>query len=104
MQLKRQRKKLRTQYQNTENVHEKTVIIERIKLTKERITNKMKGNRSRRVIKVAQQIKPNVDNGGQMWEIKQKVQRKNQTPHTIKDEKQQNRMFIPGIRRIQEIK
>ena len=104
MQLKRQRKKLRTQYQNTENVHEKTVIIERIKLTKERITDKMKGNRSRRVIKVAQQIKPNVDNGGQMWEIKQKVQRKNQTPHTIKDEKQQNRMFIPGIRRIQEIK
>ena len=104
MQLKRQRKKLRTQYQNTENVHEKTVITERIKLTKERITDKMKGNRSRRVIKVAQQIKPNVDNGGQMWEIKQKVQRKNQTPHTIKDEKQQNRMFIPGIRRIQEIK
>ena len=104
MQLKRQRKKLRIQYQNTENVHEKTVIIERIKLTKERITDKMKGNRSRRVIKVAQQIKPNVDNGGQMWEIKQKVQRKNQTPHTIKDEKQQNRMFIPGIRRIQEIK
>ena len=95
---------MRTQYQNTENVHEKTVIIERIKLTKERITDKMKGNRSRRVIKVAQQIKPNVDNGGQMWEIKQKVQRKNQTPHTIKDEKQQNRMFIPGIRRIQEIK
>ena len=39
-----------------------------------------------------------------MWEIKQKVQRKNQTPHTIKDEKQQNRMFIPGIRRIREIK
>ena len=104
MQLKRQRKKLRTQYQNTENVHEKTVIIGRIKLTKERITDKMKGNRSRRVIKVPQQIKPNVDNGGQMWEIKQKVQRKNQTPHTIKDEKHQNRMFIPGIRRIQEIK
>ena len=64
MQLKRQRKKLRTQYQNTEHVHEKTVIIERIKLTKERITDKMKGNRSRRVIKVAQQIKPNVDNVG----------------------------------------
>ena len=32
MQLKRQRKKLRAQYQNTENVYEKTVIIERMKL------------------------------------------------------------------------
>ena len=91
MQLKRQRKKLRAQYQNTENIYEKTVIIERIKLIKEHITDKMKENRSRRIIKVAQQIKSNVDNGGKIWEVKRKVQRKNQTPHTIKDEKS-NRM------------
>ena len=87
MQLKRQRKKLRAQYQNTENIYEKTVIIERIKLIKEHITDKMKENRSRRIIKVAQQIKSNVDNGGKIWEVKRKVQRKNQTPHTTKDEK-----------------
>ena len=37
----------------------------------------MKENRSRKIIKVVQQI----------WEIKRKVQRKNQTPHTTKDEK-----------------
>ena len=91
MQLKRQRKKLRAQYQNTENIYEKTVIIERIKLIKEHITDKMKENRSRRIIKVAQQIKSNVDNGGKIWEVKRKVQRKNQTPHTFKDEKS-NRM------------
>ena len=54
MQLKRQRKKLRAQYQNTENIHEMTVIIERIKLIKEHIIDKMKENRSRRIIKVAQ--------------------------------------------------
>ena len=41
---------------------------------------------SRRVIKVAQQIKSNADNGEKMREIKRKVQRKNQTSHTIKDE------------------
>ena len=34
MQLKRQRKKLRAQYQNTENIYEKTVIIEREKIHK----------------------------------------------------------------------
>ena len=79
--------KHRAQYQNAENIFEKTVIIERIKLIKEHITDKMKENRSRRIIKVAQQIKSNVDNGGKIWEIKRKVQRKNQTPHTIKDEK-----------------
>ena len=64
---------MRTQYQNTENVYKNTVIIERIKLIKEHITDKMKENRSRRIIKI--------------WEIKQKFQRKNETPHTIKDEK-----------------
>ena len=87
MQLKRQRKKLRAQYQNRENIHEKTVIIERIKLIKQHMTDKMKGNRSRRIIKAAQQIKSNVDNEGKIWKVKRKVQSKNQTPHTIKDEK-----------------
>ena len=57
MQLKRKRKKLRKQYQNTKNVYEKTLIIERIKLIKEHIIYKMKENGSRRIIKVAQQIK-----------------------------------------------
>ena len=46
MELKRQKKKLRRQYQNAENVYENTIIIiiERIKLIKVRITNKMKEN------------------------------------------------------------
>ena len=46
MELKRQKKKLRKQYQNAENVYENTIIIiiERIKLIKVRITNKMKEN------------------------------------------------------------
>ena len=47
----------------------------------------MKENRSKRIIKVAQQIKSNVDNGGKIWEVKRKVQRKNQILHTQKDEK-----------------
>ena len=86
MQLKGQGKKLRTQHKNTENVYEKTVVIERIKLIMEYITNKMKENRSRRVIKVAQQIKSsNVEKRGKIWEIKRKVQRKNQTPHEEKE-------------------
>ena len=78
---------MRAQYQNTENIYEKTVIIQRIKLIKEHITDKMKENRSRRIIRVAKQIKSNANNAGKIWKIKRKVQRKNQTPHTIKDEK-----------------
>ena len=41
-------------YQNTGNIYEKTVIIERLKLIKEHIIDKMKENRSRRIIKVTQ--------------------------------------------------
>ena len=48
MQLKRQRKRLRPQYQNTENKYEKRVLIERIKIINEHITDKMKENKSRR--------------------------------------------------------
>ena len=87
MQLKRQRKKLRTQYQNKENLDEKTVILERIKFIKQHIADKIIENGSRRIIKVAQQKKKfKADNGKKIWEIKQKFQ-KNQTFHAIKDEK-----------------
>ena len=34
----------------------------------------MKENRSRRIIKVAQQIKSIADNGGKIWEIKRYYQ------------------------------
>ena len=61
--IKKTEKKLRAQYQNTENIYEKAVIIERIKFIKEHITDTMKENRSRRIIEVMQQIKSNVDNG-----------------------------------------
>ena len=59
----------------------------------------MKENRSRRIINVAQQIKSNADNREKIWEIKRKVQRKNQTPHTIKDEKK----FVLDFKGIQKI-
>ena len=49
------------------------------------MTDKIKKNRSSRIIKVAQQTESNVDNGEKIWEIKRKVQRKNKTPHTFKD-------------------
>ena len=67
---KRQRKKLRAQSQNIENIYEKAVIIERMKLIKKHIADKMKENRSTRIINVAQQIKSNVGNGGKIREIK----------------------------------
>ena len=64
----------------------------------------MKEDRNSKIIMVAQQIKSTVDDGGKIWKIKRKVQGKNQTPYTIKDEKkQQNWMFIPDFRGTQKI-
>ena len=72
MQFKREEQTENT-ISNKENVYEKTVIIERIKLLKENIRDNMKKNRSWRIIKVIQKIKSNEDNGGKIWEIKAKV-------------------------------
>ena len=72
-------------------------MIERIKIKKEHIANIMKENRSRRIIKVAQQINSNAENGGKIWEVKRKAQRKNETLHTIKDEKNNSTECSPQI-------
>ena len=42
-------------------MYKKTVITERIKLIKKQISDKLKENRSSRIIKVGQKIKSNVD-------------------------------------------
>ena len=55
MELKRKRKKLRTQYKNTENVYKKTIIIE--KTHKGRHNRQNEKNRSRRIINVGEKIK-----------------------------------------------
>ena len=47
--------------------------MERINLIKRHITDKMKENRSRTIIKVPQQTKSNVDNEGKVLELKLKV-------------------------------
>ena len=59
------------------------------------------------MIKVAQKIKSNVDNGGKISEVKRKVQKKNQTHHTNKDEKttelKVHRIFQRNARNIMKI-
>ena len=55
MELKRKRKKLRTQYKNTENVYKKTIIIE--KNHKGRHNRQNEKNRSRRIINAGEKIK-----------------------------------------------
>ena len=61
----------------------------------------MKENRSRRIIKIAQLTKSNVDNGGEIWEIRWKVQEnKSNNSYYQRWKRQQNPMFIPDFRGI----
>ena len=76
-------KRLREEYSTTVQLHEKILILERKKTLKEHITEKYKEGRSKRINHIAQEIKENVDNGGKIWEVKRRLEKKVQTPYSI---------------------
>ena len=95
--LQKIRKRLREEFSTTEELHEKILILERIKTLKEHITEKYKEVRSKRINRIAQEIRENVDNGGKIWEVKRRLEKKVQTPYSITNAegiKLQNRLDI----------
>ena len=95
--LQKIRKRLREEYSTTEELHEKILILERIKTFKEHITEKQKEVTSKRINRIAQELRENVDNGGKIWEVKRRLEKKVQTPYSItnaKEIKLQNRLDI----------
>ena len=56
------RKRLREEFSTTEELHEKILILQRIKTLKEHITEKYKEVRGKRINHIAQEIRENVDN------------------------------------------
>ena len=96
--LQKIRKRLREEYSTTEELHEKILILERIKTLKEHITEKYKEGRSKRINRIAQEIRENVDNGGKIWEVKRRLEKKVQTPYSITNAegiKLENKLDIP---------
>ena len=88
---------MREEYSTTEELHEKILILERIKTLKEHITEKYKEVRSKRINRIAQEIRENVDNGGKIWGVKRRLEKKVQTPYSITNAegiKLQNRLDI----------
>ena len=74
---------MREEYSTTIELQEKILILERIKILKEHITEKYKEGRSKRINRIAQQIRENVNNGGKIWEVKRRLEKKVQTPYSI---------------------
>ena len=74
---------MREEYSTTVELHEKILILERIKTLKEHITEKYKEGRSKRINRIAQEIRENVTNGGKIWEVKRRLEKKVQTPYFI---------------------
>ena len=54
---------MREEYSTTIELHDKILILERIKIMKEHITEKYEEGRSKRTNRIAQEIRENVDNG-----------------------------------------
>ena len=82
--LQKIRKRLREEYSTTEELHEKILILERIKTLKEHITEKYKEGRSKRINRIAQEIRENIDNAGKIWKVKRRLEKKVRTPYSIK--------------------
>ena len=66
---------MREEYSNTIELQEKILILQRIKILKEQITEKYKEGRSKRINCIAQEIRENVDNGGKTWELKRDLEK-----------------------------
>ena len=73
---------MREEYSRTLEIHEKILILERIKTLKEHITEKYKEGRSIRKIRIALETRENVDNRGKIWEVKRRLEKKVQTPYS----------------------
>ena len=80
-------KRLREEYSTTVQLHEKILILERKKTLKEHITEKYKEGRSKRINRIAEEIRENVDNGGKIWEVERRLEKKVQTPYSITNAK-----------------
>ena len=71
---------MREEYSTAIELHEKILILERIKILTEHITEKFKEGSSKRINRIAQERRENVDNGGKIWGLKRKLEKKVQTP------------------------
>ena len=74
---------MREEYSTTVELHEKILILETIKTLKEHITQKYKEGKSKRINRIAQVIRENVDNAGKIWEVKRRLEKKVQTSYSI---------------------
>ena len=54
---------------------------------KEHITEKHEEGGSKRINHMAQKIRRNVDNGGKIWELERKLEKKVQTPYSLTNTK-----------------
>ena len=81
--LQKIRKRLREEYSTTIELHKKVLVLGRIKILKEHITEKNNEGRSKRINRIAQEIRENVDSRGKILELKRKLEKKVQTPYSI---------------------
>ena len=67
---------MREKYSITIELHENILILKRIKIMKEHITEKYIKVCNKRINRIVQGIRENVDNGAKIWKLKMIFKRK----------------------------
>ena len=63
----------------TKNKLEKYILLQRVKILKEHVIDKLKKSTAVKISKVSESMKNNVGNGGKIWEVKKKLKKNNET-------------------------
>ena len=57
----------------TKNKLEQHILLEKVKILKDQIIDKLKESRATQISKAAESMKNNVDSGGKIWEVKRRL-------------------------------
>ena len=74
---------MREEYSITIELHENILILKRIKILKKHIIEKYIKGCSKRINRIEQGIRENVDNGAKIWKLKRNFEKKVQTPYFL---------------------
>ena len=95
------RKNLRKELNQSTDIKERQQLKDRIRIIKENIVDTKKEIRGMKVMKIAERIKSNINNGAKIWEVKRRIEQKTkkiQIKHQLKNQEGE------ALRQLDEIK
>ena len=80
------RKNLRKELNQSTAIKERQHLEDRIRIIKEHIVDRNKEIRGKKVKKIAEQIRSNINNGAKIWEVNSRTEQKTKYKYQLKNE------------------